>query len=133
VLTARLEAPHRFLSAIRDGEPVERHGDGSAFRDWVFVEDAVDATLRVLDLGPRAHALYNVGSGKATTLAEFLAACEAVRGKAATVRAVGDRAGDVRGTVADISRLRADTGFAPRVGLAEGLRRTAAYLDAAGA
>ena len=111
---------------------MERHGDGSAFRDWVFVDDAADATLRVLDL-PRPQALYNVGSGKATTLAEFLAACEAVRGKAATVRAVGDRAGDVRGTVADISRLRADTGFAPRVGLAEGLRRTAAYLDAAGA
>ena len=130
MLTARLEAPFRFLKKIRDSEPVERHGDGSAFRDWVFVDDAVDATLRVLDL-PRPQALYNVGSGKATTLAEFLAACEDVRGKAATVRAVGDRAGDVRGTIADISRLQTDTGFAPRVGLAEGLRRTAAYLDAA--
>ena len=83
MLTARLEAPHRFphrfLKKIRDDEPVERHGDGSAFRDWVFVDDAVDATLRVLDL-PRPQALYNVGSGKATTLAEFLAACEDVRG-----------------------------------------------------
>jgi nucleoside-diphosphate-sugar epimerase len=119
-----------FLAACRRGElPVVR--GGADVRDYLYVDDAAAAVIRALEL--RAAGTFNIAAGRGTSIRELLAAVQA----AATVQsaAAGAAAADwqpaVRpptALVLDVAHARAVLGWQPRIGLAEGLRRTAAAL-----
>ncbi len=122
-----------FIGNVQRGEPVTIHSDGSQTRDFVYVVDVVDAWLRVAGDESTRGAVYNVGSGRETSIAELvdavLAAWRTPR-EGYDVRTGPAQLGDIRRSAADISALQAATGWAPATSLGEGVRRTVEWAAA---
>jgi len=121
-----------FLLRSRQGADLTIYGDGRQVRDALFVEDLVDAFLLARD---RMSALqgqaFNLGGGPSRTISllELLDRIEALHGRRPEVRRADWRPGDQRWYVSDTTRFAALTGWRPRTGLDEGLRRLDAWLS----
>ena len=110
-----------FLHNIMNGIPVTVFGDGSAVRDYVYVDDVAEAITRlVCDRIPVD--VVNIGSGRGHSILEILDALIEISGVDIEVIHAPERSHDVRAVVLDISRLRSLIDFEP-VPIAEGLRR----------
>lgn len=119
-----------FLNRVANGMPIEIWGDGSVVRDYVYVGDVVDAmTAAAFTVAPSR--LYNIGSGRGTSLLELIAAIAAVTDSNPSIEFRPGRPFDVPTSVLDIARANAELGWHPRVSLIEGLRRTHHWLLAA--
>jgi nucleoside-diphosphate-sugar epimerase len=112
-----------FVERMRAGTPPVIYGDGEQTRDFVFVEDVVDATIRAAERGTTGR-VYNVGSGGRVSILELVDALNDVLGTDLDPVHEDPRPGDIRHSGADISRARADLGYEPSVGLREGLAET---------
>jgi UDP-glucuronate 4-epimerase len=119
----------RIVEALASGREFEVYGDGSQSRDFTYVADAVAATTAAMDAASPGRT-YNVGGGSEATLRDVVAMVEELSGRSLATRYAERAAGDVRRTLADTGRLRAEVGWEPRFDLRAGL---AAQLDAAGA
>ncbi len=113
---------HRFLSAARDGAPVQVFGDGKQTRDFTFVDDIVTATRRAGDSG-RPGCVYNVGGGQRVSLEDVLRTIEQVTGRKLALTRDEAQKGDMRDTFADTTAAKRDLGFRSTVTLPEGLAR----------
>jgi nucleoside-diphosphate-sugar epimerase len=114
-------AMRRLCEGLLDGSTFPLYGDGSQSRDFTHVADAVDATYRAA-LAHDPAPIYNVGGGHEATLAEVISVLEGLAARTAVLDRRPDQVGDVRRTAADTARARADLGWSPTIGLAEGLR-----------
>lgn len=113
------------------GRPLEVWGDGSAVRDFVYVEDAADAFARAG--GHPSSDVFNVGSGTGVAVRDLLDAARRATGRPLEVRYAPRRLLDVPLNVLDVRKARRVLGWSPRVPLEEGLRRTAeAFARASG-
>ena len=121
---------HRFLRAAIKGDPLTLYGDGEQTRDFTYVSDIVAATTAAASRGVPGR-VYNIGGGSRVSLIQVLAILAKVIGHEPRVVRDGTQKGDMRHTFADTSRARADLGFAPRVGLDEGLEAEYAWLSGA--
>ena len=124
--------PEAIGAALAGRAPVIR-SDGSPERDFLYVEDAVDAYLRLADAlddeaGARGEA-FNAGGGRPHAVRDVVARICALAGAdvAPDIRGTGTPAGEIDRQWVDASKLRALTGWEPRVELDEGLRRTIAW------
>jgi nucleoside-diphosphate-sugar epimerase len=122
-------AIRRFITAIVSGNPIIVYGDGEQTRDFTYVSDAVEATVLAMKCEAVGVAL-NVGGGSRVTVNHTIELLERIVGRGAIVQHCEAQPGDVRHTLADSSRMRETLGFAPRVGLEEGLRAQVAWLTA---
>jgi UDP-glucose 4-epimerase len=111
---------HRFLRATLRGEPIAVYGDGEQTRDFTYVHDAVTATIAAAERGV-AGRVYNIGGGSRVSVNAVLELIGRIVGRTPRVTVDAARKGDMRHTYADTSLARADLGFAPRVGLEQGL------------
>lgn len=102
-----------ILERQRRGEPVPVYGDGEARRDFVYVEDVVDAILAALDRREARGAVINVGSGAARSVNEVIAAIEARLGTRIARRHLPARDTDVAVSELAIGRARELLGWAP--------------------
>ncbi len=124
--------PTLFERAL-DGAPFRIWGDGSAVRDYCYVDDLVDAIRLTLD-DRSGCTIYNVASGCAASVLELVAACERASGRPIAVEYAPARGVDAARVVPDSTRLRDACGWTPRVDLDAGLARTWRWtLDARGA
>jgi dTDP-L-rhamnose 4-epimerase len=115
-----------FLSALRRGVAPQVFEDGGQQRDFVQVRDVAAATVDAVEHEYTGMRIFNVGSGTPRTIGEMAAELSrAVAGPAPVITGTY-RLGDVRHITADSSRLRAEFGWTPRVGFAEGLADLAA-------
>jgi UDP-glucuronate 4-epimerase len=114
-----------FTEAIMAGRPIEVFGEGRMARDFTYVDDIVDGVVGVLDRPPGrgGHEIYNIGDSHPVGLLEMIATLEAALGREAVRIMRPMQPGDVTATYADVSKLHALTGYAPKVLLAEGLGR----------
>lgn len=128
--------PNTILNALA-GQPIDVYGDGGNIRDWLFVEDHVDALLAILS-GGQPGRTYNIGGhGERTNIAVVERICGlldemAPRGQPHRdlIRFVADRPGHDRRYAIDASRIRSELGWAPRHDVETGLRTTVRwYLD----
>jgi UDP-glucose 4-epimerase len=117
-----------FLDRARTGDPLVVHGDGGQTRDFVHVADVVRANLAAARTDAVGRA-FNVGTGEATSVAGLADLVADLTDHDAGVVHEDARPGDVRHSRADLSRARADLGYAPSVDLTEGL---GTLLDGAG-
>jgi dTDP-L-rhamnose 4-epimerase len=116
-----------FRSALARGEAPRVFEDGSQRRDFVHVRDVAAANVAALETGSPEGRLtvYNTGSGEPHTVGEMARALAGAFGGPAPVVTCEYRLGDVRHITADSSRLRAELGWKPEVGFAEGMREFA--------
>jgi UDP-glucose 4-epimerase len=119
-----------WIRRLLEGAPLLVYGDGAQRRDFNHVDDCVEALL-LAAASPRADGrVYNLGGDEVVTLAELAAMLTALE-PGATHRLVpfpeDRKAIDIGDYHGDYSRIRADLGWAPRVGLAQGLRETVDY------
>jgi UDP-glucose 4-epimerase len=116
-----------FIQKILAGQQPTIFGDGLQTRDFTYVENVVQANLKAAEAKNAAGQVFNVGNGVSLTLLDLLKELNAIFGKNIQPIFQPARAGDVRDSLADISRARAFLGYEPKVQLAEGLRRTVEY------
>jgi UDP-glucose 4-epimerase len=116
-----------FMANILKGEPITIFSDGEQTRDFVYIGDVADAWLRALDNPASYGKVYNVGAGGSISinrLVDVTLDCFGKSRETYEVRYLPERPGDQRHMTADISRLRADLGWEPRVLFDDGMQRT---------
>jgi UDP-glucose 4-epimerase len=111
---------HKFLRATILGEPISVYGDGDQTRDFTFVSDAVNANVRAATRGVPGR-VYNIGGGSRVSVNDVLEMIGRVAGRKPLINVDPVQKGDMRHTYADTSLARADLGYAPTVGLEQGL------------
>ncbi|HEX2651127.1 MAG TPA: NAD-dependent epimerase/dehydratase family protein [Burkholderiales bacterium] len=124
-------SPALFASAIMEGRPIQVFNRGDMERDFTYVDDVVEATLRVLDSPPAAKPpfrVFNVGNHRPTRLLDYIATLEKALGKKAVLELKPMQPGDVKSTFADNELLRKAVGFTPATALEDGLTRYARWF-----
>lgn len=111
-----------FMNAFSDARPrVTIYGDGHQTRDFVYIRDVVDATRFVMRHEAANGNVYNVATGRETSILNIVQALEAISGKQAVINFKSHRPGDIERSFADISRIRA-LGYRPRYNLEDSLK-----------
>jgi UDP-glucuronate 4-epimerase len=138
-------AYYSFTKAILEGRAIDVFNHGEMRRDFTYIDDVVEALVRLVDLPPSKdggagggaggtgaapHILYNIGNHTPVTLGRFIGVIEAAVGRQAQRRLLPMQPGDVPATYADVERLARATGFAPRTPIEEGIARFVAWYRA---
>jgi nucleoside-diphosphate-sugar epimerase len=114
----------RLMLAMIDGKSPVIYGDGEQSRDFTYVENIVDETLRACLARGASGKRFNGGTGVRITLNEVLKLLEKITGKKIQAKYDPPRSGDILHSQADISLARKVLGYEPRVLFEEGLKRT---------
>jgi len=115
-----------FAKAIVEGRPIEVFNHGDMSRDFTYIDDIAEGTLRVLDK-PARYAVYNIGNHTPVRLLDYVAALERAFGRKAKLEMKPMQPGDVKATYADTAALAKAVGFAPATPLETGLARLAEW------
>ncbi len=138
----------KFTDALLRGKPIDVYGGGVLSRDFTYIDDTVEATVRLLDLprepsssanpadwnaeGPDTSwapfELVNLGRSDPVSVNELIARLEAITGRGALRNEMGMQPGDVERTFSSTEKLVRLTGFTPGVPLDEGLRAFVAWF-----
>lgn len=120
-----------FSTRLRHGNPVNIFEDGKESRDFVFIDDVVEATLRGIEHPDAALVdVFNVGSGVATDVLTIANTLREYLGRESVISVSGQfRAGDIRHNVADLTKVFRVLGFVPRVAIDEGLRHFVSWVQ----
>jgi UDP-glucuronate 4-epimerase len=114
----------RFCRWVHAGSPIQLYGTGEQIRDFTYVDDVVEANLRVGDADTAqvpAGAVYNVAGGSSVSMNEVLELLGTISGKEVRVERSAAVPGDVLRTGGTTDAIRRATGWDPKVGLREGL------------
>ncbi len=134
-------APFKFARAILRGDEIEVYNEGKSLRDFTFIDDVVEATVRLLHKIPTAGAgpglgsplgpwrVFNVGNGQPVVLSDFIDALERSLGRPARRKLLPLQPGDMSATACDASALKAWTGFAPATPMTVGVQRFADWFS----
>jgi len=114
----------RFMLAVIDGQQPVIYGDGEQSRDFTYIENVVDVTLRACETPGASGLVFNGGTGARITLNEVLKQLEKITGNKLQAKYEPLRVGDIRDSQADISLARKILGYNPAVGFEAGLERT---------
>jgi UDP-glucuronate 4-epimerase len=140
-------SPWLFTSAILEGRPIDVFNHGKMQRDFTFIEDIAEGTVRVLDRVPvgnpafstdapdpgssyAPYKVYNIGNHQPVELMTFIKTIEEALGQEANKNFLPMQPGDVVATYADVEDLKRDIGFEPKTSLVDGISQWASwYLD----
>ena len=118
----------RFISVLLNNQQPVIYGDGEQSRDFTYIDNVIDANLRAASVTRGFGSVVNVANGQRITLNQLLEELKAIVGKPEVKADYHEaRVGDVRHSLADISRARELLGYQPLVSLREGLQRTIDY------
>jgi UDP-glucuronate 4-epimerase len=138
-------SPWLFTSAILEGRPINVFNHGKMQRDFTYVDDIAEGTVRALDRIATSSAafdsahpdpassfapykVYNIGNHQPVELMHFIESIEQALGQQAKKNFLPMQAGDVQATYADVEDLRRDVGFEPKTALSEGIARWASWF-----
>ncbi|HDP80723.1 MAG TPA: NAD-dependent epimerase/dehydratase family protein, partial [Spirochaetes bacterium] len=127
-----------FTDAILGGKPINVFNHGDMERDFTYIDDIIEGICRVMKKIPESNGgwdgarpdpssssapykIYNIGNNNPEPLMKFISVIEDALGKKAVINFLPMQPGDVRMTCADIDDLRADTGYAPRTPIEQGI------------
>jgi UDP-glucuronate 4-epimerase len=120
-------AIHRFTALIDAGEEVPVFGDGTARRDFTYIEDIVAGVIAALERA-RGFSIYNLGNSATVEVRELIDLIARTLGKSARVKNLPPEPGDVPVTCASVDRAGADLGFRPATPIREGLARFVSWF-----
>ncbi len=119
-----------FSNLARHGQPLEVYEDGLESRDFVFVSDIVEATLRSVSYNDKFVGALNVGYGEAVTVNTVASEINRHFGDRSEIRITGAfRLGDIRHNKASIIRIKSLLGFSPSVEFKDGLQRFLTWVE----
>jgi dTDP-L-rhamnose 4-epimerase len=119
-----------FSTRIQNGNDIDVFEDGEETRDFVYISDVVDATVLALTRDEANYKSYNVGSGVATSVTEVANTLKASYRSDVAINVTGAfRLGDIRHNYADLSQIRNDLGFEPKVSFPDGIAEFAKWVD----
>ena len=119
----------RFLDFLTKGERPVIYGDGEQTRDFTYISNAVDANMLAAEGNKGIGEVINIANGEQVTINELFRRLKGITGHDGIEPEYQQaRTGDVMHSLADITRARALLGYAPKVGLAEGLQATADWF-----
>ena len=138
-------SPWLFSSAILEGRPIDVFNHGKMQRDFTYIDDIAEGTVRSMDHIAAAnpdfdsdkpdpgssrapYRVYNIGNHQPVELMTFIETIEQALGQVAKKNFLPMQAGDVLATYADVGDLRRDVGFAPKTPLSEGVARWAKWF-----
>lgn len=111
-----------FSTRILNGNDIDIYEDGEESRDFVFINDVVDATVLALEKEDANHQIFNVGSGVATTVSQVANSLKEFYNSNVNISISGKfRLGDIRHNYADLSKIKAAIGFSPKFDFNSGI------------
>ena len=121
-------APILFARAISEGKPIKVFNHGDLSRDFTYIDDIIEGTVRVINNIPSEnephpyYRIFNIGNSKPVPLMDFIRTMEVAMGKKAILEMYPMQQGDVKITYADTAGLECAVGYRPSTGLKEGVR-----------
>jgi len=116
-----------FLNKIINLERPVIFGDGYSVRDYIYIQDAIDATMAVVKKEIK-NTIYNIGNGNGTTLNELIQVMRDVTGKEITPVYIQNSGKYISKIVLDIEKIREDTGWSPKIDMHEGIKKTLEWI-----
>jgi UDP-glucuronate 4-epimerase len=120
-------AIHKFAKLITTGRPIPVFGDGSARRDYTYIDDIVAGVREALRYDRSQYEVINLGNNHTVTLTEMIRGLEESLGERATINWLPEQPGDVPQTWASISKAHRLLGYQSRTPFREGIRRFAEW------
>jgi nucleoside-diphosphate-sugar epimerase len=117
-----------FIMKIAAGDEIDVFGDGEQSRDFTFVGNVVDATIRAGSVNGVSGEIFNVAAGSPASVNHVAETIGSIVERPVRRRELPRRAGDLRDSWADLSKSKRVLGYAPEIALADGLRRTVEFL-----
>jgi nucleoside-diphosphate-sugar epimerase len=114
----------RFIGALLSKEPPVIYGDGSQSRDFTYIENVVQANLLALEATGVGGEAFNIACGASVTLKTVLECLAEFSNRAVVPEYQGSRVGDIKHSLADISKAERMLGYRPVIPFHEGLKRT---------
>ena len=129
-----------FTRKILAGEPIPVFNEGRMKRDFTYIDDIIEAVVRVIDRLPKGDeqwtgdepnpaasyapfVIFNIGNNKMVQLLDFIRVLEDCLGKKASLNMLPEQLGDVKATFANINALQAAVGYKPTTPIETGLQR----------
>ncbi len=122
-------AIRKFAERMRLGDAIPIFGDGSAVRDFTYIDDVVDGVVRALDRDS-GFAIFNLGAGRKVSVLEVVKLLERALGSQARIDWQPAQTGDVPRTWADIDQARTRLGYDPQTPIEAGIHRFVRWLEA---
>jgi UDP-glucuronate 4-epimerase len=116
-------AIHKFTDLIYRGKPIDVYGDGTARRDFTYIEDIIQGVVASINHEGAPFDIFNLGESQPIELREVIAKIETTLEKKATINTLPPVPGDMPATYADISKARRLLGYAPTTRIQSGLRK----------
>lgn len=120
-------APFLFLHSVLEGKPIDVFNHGHMQRDFTYIDDITDGLMLLLEHPNTSsvthHEIYNIGHSDPVPLMDFIRTIEQVTGRQAIMHMKDMQPGDVHCTYADISHLKNDFGYHPKISVNEGIKR----------
>jgi UDP-glucuronate 4-epimerase len=116
-------AIHRFTDLIHRGKPIDVYGDGTARRDFTYIDDIVQGVVASLRYGGAPFDIFNLGESETIELNAVIAEIESALGRKAKTNTLPPVPGDMQVTCADISKARRFLGYKPTTRIQSGLRK----------
>ena len=116
-----------FVTAALQKKPATIFGDGHTSRDFCYIENAVEANLLACTAPGAAGEMFNIACGESTSLLQVVDVIAEIVGEKIPPRHEPSRPGDIKHSLADISKARRILGYTGRVKFAEGIARTVAW------
>ena len=114
----------RFTTKLLAKEPITVYGDGEQSRDFTYIENVIEANMLGLRATNAPGEVCNIGCGQRVSLNELIRMLEKILGVRAEVEYAPAKPGDVRHSLADITKATRILGYVPKIQIEEGLRRT---------
>jgi UDP-glucuronate 4-epimerase len=137
----------KFVERILADEPIDVYNEGRHARDFTYIDDVVEAVLRISERVPQPnpdwsgdapdpssssapYRLYNIGNHTPVQLLDFIGLIESALGRLAKKNFLPLQPGDIPATYADVSELISDIGFAPKTPIKKGIEKFVAWYRA---
>lgn len=119
-----------FTGKMLKNEPITIFGDGEQTRDFTYIEDIVDANMKILNTSNADGKVMNIGSGNRISVNDLAKNLRVAIGSSSKINYAGAQRGDARHTFADVSLAKKLIGYEPNVSIEEGLKRFVEWYKA---
>ncbi|MEJ7623645.1 MAG: GDP-mannose 4,6-dehydratase [Pyrinomonadaceae bacterium] len=114
-------AINKFSKLITAGNPIPVFGDGSARRDYTYIDDIIQGVRAAIDYDKSIYEVFNLGESQTTELSDIISLLEVNLGATAIIDRQPNQPGDVPTTFADITKANDELGYDPNTKIAEGI------------